>query len=328
MLKIGICTVMDDTPLHRWWRRGLIAANMLPTNPHASSAELDRFERIIAQLRLSNGTVRTTARNRLAAVDKRVGSILPSIFPLNTNLLVEDWAVSSGITAAEWFQSLQQTYSNVTFTASDRILYLVEARLKNEPGTFIVEPGGEPIQYIRAPFVVSMTEMQHPVYLINRSVQRRAMREWKDISRNFRVPASWDDVNGSSHTLSLDELVLRRLPLIHPQVMEMRSEHFRIKQHNIFTRLSQPIHVIRTMNILNRSYFTLAQLGSAADAIWQSLHSGGLWIVGRTVTDNPPQHEVTVLQKNPHGWEALFRIGKGSEMEPIVPWGTPVTIHA
>jgi hypothetical protein len=328
MLKIGICTAMDDTPLHRWWRRGLIAANMLPTNPHASSADLDRFERIILQLRLSDGTVRATVRNRLAAVDERIGSILPSIFPLDTNLLVEDWAVSSGITAAEWFQSLQRIDPNVTFTASDRLLYLVEARLKDEPGTFIVEPRGEPIQYIRPPFVVSLTEMQHPVYLINRSLQRRATLKWKDISRNFRVPASWDDVNASSQTLTLDEFVLRRLPLIHPQVMEMRGEHFRIKQHSVFTSLSQPVHVIRTMNILNRSYFTAAQLRSAADAIWQSLHFSGLWIVGRTVTDNPPDHEVTVMQKTLCGWEALLRMGKGSEMESIVPCGTPVAINA
>src|SRR6266436_4517851 len=100
MLKLGICTATHDTPAQRWWRRGLIAANMLLTNGPASPEELDRFERIIAHLRLSNGTVRTTVRNRLAAVDEKVRSILPSVFPLNTTLLVEDWAVSSGITAA------------------------------------------------------------------------------------------------------------------------------------------------------------------------------------------------------------------------------------
>jgi hypothetical protein len=327
MLKLGICTAMDDTPLHRWWRRGLIAANMLPTNPHASSEELDRFERIILQLRLSDGTFRATIRNRLAAIDEKVGSILPSIFPLNSNLLVEDWAVSSGITAAEWFQSLQQLYPNITFTASDRVLYLVEAQLKNERGAFIVEPGGEAIQYIRAPFVVSLSEMQHPFYFINRSVQRRAIRKWRQISRDLRVPAAWEHVNGSSQTLSLDKLVLRRLPLIHPQVMEMRSEHFLIKQHNIFTPLSKPVHVIRTMNVLNRSYFTASRLQSAADAIRQSLYSSGLWIVGRTVKDNPPDHEVTIVQKTRCGWETVLRIGKGSEMESILSPGTPATTN-
>jgi len=318
---------MDDTPRRRWWRRGLIAANMLPTNPHASPAELDRFERIMAQLRLSNGTVRTTLRNRLVAVDQKVESILTSIFPLNTNLLVEDWAVSSGVTAAEWFGSLQRIYPNVTFTASDRILYLVEVRLRDERGSFIVEPSGEPIQYIRPPFVVSMTEMQHPVYLINRSVQRRAMRKWKDVSKHFRVPAAWEHVNGNCQTLSLDEFVFRRLPLIHPHVIDIRGEYFRIKQHNIFTVLSQPVHVIRTMNILNRSYFTASRLQSAADAIRQSLSPSGLWIVGRTVKDNPPDHEVTVLRKTRCGWETVLRIGKGSEMESILSHGIPVTTH-
>jgi hypothetical protein len=318
MLKLGICTVTHDTPAQRWWRRGLVAANMLTANPPASAEELDRFERIMMQLRLSNGTVRTTVHNRLAAVDEKVGSILPSVFPVNTPLLVEDWAVSSGITAAEWFRSLQRIYPDVTFTASDRTLYLVEARRQKERDVFIVEPGGDPIQYIRAPFVVSLTEMQDPIYFINRAVQRRAMRAWGQVAEDFRVPPEWDNLNGGWQTIYLDPFVLRRLPLIHPQVMQMRGERFRMKQHSVFTPLPHPVHVIRTMNILNRSYFTEAQLRSAAEAIWQSLQPGGLWIVGRTVTDNPPQHEVTVLQNTPCGWEKVFRMGKGSEVESLV----------
>lgn len=317
MLKLGICTAAQDTPIQRWWRRGPIAANLLPTRVPASAEELDRFERILAQLRLSNGTVKTTARNRLAAVDDKVGALLPTVFPPHRPLLVEDWAVSSGITAGEWYRLLRQVYPQATFTASDWMLYLVEARRPQSADAFIVEPSGIPIQYIRAPYVVSLTEMQHPVYVVNRAVQRRAMREWEKARKDFRIPAEWDNANGSLQTDS-GAFLLRRLPLVHPEVMQMRNDNFRIKQHSVFRPLEQPAHVIRTMNILNRSYFTATQLRSAAEAIGESLHIGGLWIVGRTVTESPLEHEVTVLQKSASGWEPLLRMGKGSEMESIL----------
>ena len=317
MLKLGICTAAQDRPIQRWWRRGPIAANLLPSGKSATAEELDRFERIMAQLRLSNGTVKTTARNRLAAVDQQVAALLPTIFTPEAPLSVEDWAVSSGITAGEWYQSLRHVYPQLSFTASDWMLYLVEARRPECEDAFIVEPGGVPIQYIREPFVVSLTEMQHPLYVVNRAVQRHALREWEQVRSDFRIPAEWPD---ATDTLQAGHgaLVLRRLPLVHPDVMRMRSDKFRLKQHNVFTRLEHPAHVIRTMNILNRSYFTAGQLRSAVEAVRDSLHPSGLWIVGRTVTENPLLHEVTILQKSASGWEALSRMEKGSEVESIV----------
>ena len=318
-MKLGICTAAQDTPPQRRWRRGLIAANLLPATPACSAQELERFERIMLQLRLSNGTVRTTMRHRLAEVDEKIGALLPSVFARDTALQVEDWAVSSGITAAEWFQLLQPIYPDLTFSASDWILYLVEARREREGDAFVVDPRGEPIQYIRAPFVVSLTQMQHPLYFVNRTIQRRALREWREgLAARFRVPQEWDAGNGSRQVISQPPFTLRRLPLLHPEVLQMRSERFRIKQHSVFSALARPVHVIRTMNILNRAYFSASQLHSAADAVLQSLEPAGLWIVGRTVTDNPPQHEVSVLQKIASGWKPLFRIGQGSEMEAVV----------
>ena len=317
MLKLGICTAAQDRAIQRWWRRGPIAANLLPTEVPVTPEELERFERIMAQLRLSNGTVKTTARNRLALVDQQVAALLPSIFAPGTPLSVEDWAVSSGITALEWYRSLRQQYPQVTFTASDWMLYLVEARRLERGDAFIVEPAGVPIQYVRAPFVVSLAEMQHPIYVINRAVQRHALREWEKIRGDFRVPAEWADTNGAPQAVC-GGLALRRLPLVHPEVAQTRSDNFRIKQHSVFLPLERPVHVIRTMNILNRSYFTAEQLRSAAQAIRESLYPAGLWIVGRTLTENPLVHELTVLQKCASGWQALSRLGKGSEIEPVV----------
>jgi hypothetical protein len=281
-----------------------------------SPEEVDRFERIMDKFNQSNGTDRTTLRNRLVVVDNEVRSLLQSLFPPEMQLSVQDWAASSGITAAEWFQSLQRLYPNLTFVASDRTLCLIELRREKERDAFILEPDGKPIQYIRPPFVVSLVKKHHSIYFINRAVQDRALREWKRVSASFRLPPAWSD-GGGAESLSAPPYLLRRLSLIHPEVIRIQSERFHVKQHSVFSPLSRPVHVIRTMNILNRSYFSVSQLETAAEAVRQSLHPGGLWIVGRTMTDHPPKHDVSVLQKVPCGWQTVMRLGNGSEMESV-----------
>jgi hypothetical protein len=101
-------------------------------------------------------------------------------------------------------------------------------------------------------------------------------------------------------------------------VKRLRSEQFQIRRHSVFEAIENPVHIIRTMNILNRAYFNDAQLRVAASAVKASLQMGGLWIVGRTIIENPPQHDVTVYRKQPSGWEVLLRVGSGSELEQLV----------
>lgn len=74
------------------------------------------------------------------------------------------------------------------------------------------------------------------------------------------------------------------------------------------------IDVLRTMNILNKAYFTAERLVDGANAAFQTLKPGGIWIVGRTVEDKLT-NQVTFLKKHEEGWEVLERIGSGSEME-------------
>jgi hypothetical protein len=244
---------------------------------------------------------------------------LRTIFPPGSAVLVEDWAVSSGITAAEWFTRLLADYPRLKFTASDWILFLIEALRPETGDRYILEPDGTPIQYIRPPFVVSLTQPQHWFYAVNRRLQQRALRTWNDeLASQFRIPADWDGLADADPSVDAPPFVLRRLPLLHPEVKRLRSEQFQIRRHSVFEALDQPVHMIRTMNILNRAYFTDAQLRTAVAAVEASLQTGGVWIVGRTRIENPPQHDVTIYRKQPSGWKVLLRVGAGSEIEPLI----------
>lgn len=65
---------------------------------------------------------------------------------------------------------------------------------------------------------------------------------------------------------------------------------------------------MRTMNVLNKTHFSDAQLSAGAEAAFQSLSVGSIWIVGRTL-----ESDFSNL-----GRSVLYRIGNGSEMEEFV----------
>ena len=318
MLKLGICEVNHDTYGQRLWRRGLRAANLLAMPSAPGDADIRRFESVMRDICLSNRVARTTERNRFNQLDRQVISALAKVYSATACLAVEDWAVSSGLTALEWYETLRNYYRDVWFTASDHILFLFEVRSQSK-GTYIVEPDGTPIQYISPPFVVSLVEAPHFAFPVNRFLQRSAMRAWKNSwAEKFQPPTEWSSLDLQQHWISIPPFTMRQLPLIHPEVSRLRNERFRLRKHSVFSPLPIPVDVIRTMNILNLAYFSEPQLQVAIRSVYQSLRIGGIWIVGRTLDKEAFCQEVTVFRKTLEGWEVLFRVGGGSEIEQIV----------
>jgi hypothetical protein len=267
---------------------------------------------------VSNWVNRFTARGRFADFDLEVQNCLKRVFPSGSCIAVEDYAASSGITAAEWFAVLRREYPNVRFAASDVALYLIELRQEDSGDIYILEPGGVPVQYIRPPFVVSLIRPQSWFYVINRRLQRTALRMWKQqLSASLRLPAEWNGNYRDSEWVSVPPFSLRMLPLIDPEVQQLSEPGFRIYQHSIFDPLAEPVDVIRSMNVLNRAYFSEERLRGAVAAVEASLRLGGVWIVGRTLR-NSSGHDATVFRRLPGGWDTLARIGAGSEMEPLI----------
>lgn len=301
-----------------------MAASLLSeTSDSSTSVQEERFERLMQEICLSSGVARTTARCRFVQIDEEIRTCVRRVYSAGSRITVEDWGVSSGITAAEWFAALRQDYPEILFTASDSILYLIEARRELAGDIYILEPDGTPIQYIRPPLVVSLVRLQNRLYPVNRAIQRRALREWReDLAAKLTIPEQWNELDREPETVIAPPFVLRRLPLISPEVLALRGNQFRLRRHSVFTPLAEPVDVIRTMNVLNRAYFSEVQLRDAARAIEESLKPGGIWIVGRTVAEDEPRHDVTVFRKMSDGWSLLLRLGGGSEVEEII--GTSV----
>ncbi len=71
---------------------------------------------------------------------------------------MEDWAASDCLTSAEWAAELFPLFPHLDFVASDLLLFLWEAKKQRGEERFILEPDGTPLQYVRPPFVVRLSQ--------------------------------------------------------------------------------------------------------------------------------------------------------------------------
>lgn len=311
MVKFGICSIDQARHWSRHFRRGPHSARLL------AGADEENFDLLMRSVCLSNGTARTTRRDRFQSLHEELAVPLRSALSGLSAPRVEDWAVSSGTAALAWYQHLRAEFPGLLFTASDWMLYLIEAHRSEIGDTFILEPDGTPIQYVRPPFVVQLGQPVHGLFVVNRYMRREALRLWeKELGLGFSPPGE-EDWQGTA-LLERPPLVLRRLPLLHPSVNSQVSDRFQIRRHSVFERAPQRVHLIRTFNILNRAYFPADRLREAAGAVAASLVPGGLWLVGRTVEEDPARHEASLLRRETDGWKAIWRSHGGSELESVL----------
>ncbi len=329
MLKLGVWKpehFFTGPPDRRWQyiyyrlSRSRVSFRLL-RNSLQEFADPASFEHLMRHVRLSNGVCRTTFERRFCDLDAIVNSILSRRFHSREQLLIEDWAASACLTSCQWAESLFSLFPDMRFVASDLVLFLVEVENIASKEVFIVEEDGRPLQYVRPPFVIRLAPPEPWPLLINRLGYHWAQFRWRKVRRIWPLADSW--LNGDENMpqrKEYGEYRFRKLPVVHPRALALaRSDpRFAIRRHSVFDRADAPCHVIRTMNILNRAYFTERELAQAARSVVGSLLPGGVWIVGRTTSDNPPVHDASIFQKQHSGaLELIQQIGDGSEMDSI-----------
>jgi hypothetical protein len=296
--------------------RNRIAFHLL--NEAQGEARTRLFEQIAGQIMLSGGVYRTTSRGRFERFDPFLNEVLAGHFEPSRALEIEDWAASDCATSAEWAQALWQRFPEARVTASDLTLSLIEVQLP-DGDRLICEKSGEGLQYVRPPFVVRLVPPEHGSLLINRMVVGEARRKLRRVQEIWKKAERWLS-SDEENPFELPPYVLRKISLIHPAAEALRrgTDRFRVKTHSAFEPLAQPCDVIRTMNILNLQYFPEEKLRSAIAAIRASLRENGIWIVGRTVAEQPPAQDASVFVAAGNGFQPLARQGKGSEIAHLV----------
>jgi hypothetical protein len=319
MVKFGIITQEQYLRLGERERRysgAHVAYNLLSVGEQPSAEQIRIFEDVSFTLRTSNGTFRTTFRNRFEDVDKVALQWLGKLYSPGSSFLVQDRAVSHGLTSKEFADRIFEHFPNAGFEASDLLLGLVELSVDGE--VYIAERSGTPLQYIKAPFVVPLYHKESRRYPWNRWVAARARRRFE----NLNLPAGWSATQSTEPqriaTQQGADLRIRYIPYIHPEAIALtrKNPNFQFHERSVFDAIPGTCDVLRTMNIFNRDYFSEQQLMEGVSAAFKSLHPGGLWIVGRTLEEKFTNH-ATFFRRGEKGFEVLERIGSGSEMEAL-----------
>ncbi len=291
-----------------------VSYDLLNVGDDPTEEQIQIFEEISRTLPTSNGTYRTTFPNRFHDLDEMATQWIKKFYSPDTELRVQDRAASHALTSLEWALQLFQAFPLAAFEASDTMFSLFKLSL-NSGGAYVLEPDGQPLQYINRPFVVSLQRKESWRHPINRLVAAGAKRRFE------RLPLAqgWmESTSGASYGVTT-------IPLVHPAALQFskRNSKFQLQARSIFECLPDSCHVLRTMNILNASYFSTDQLVRGINAAFHSLQSGGIWIVGRTLEQDLTNH-VTLLRKQQGGWIVLARLGRGSEIEELALRVSPV----
>ncbi|MGB2635573.1 MAG: hypothetical protein WAM58_16710 [Candidatus Acidiferrum sp.] len=309
MLQFGILTSEQyaRATMKRRMAGSGVAFTLLETSDPPTQDEVQRFEEISYSLRTSNGTTRMTFRNRMPDVNEVALKLIRGSYRPYAELIVQDRAASTCLTSTEWARQLLSAYPKTQFEASDALLHLLRISVAGGQ-TFIVEPGGQPLQYIASPFAVCLCPREPLRYLLNHLVLVRARKMF----RSLALPKNLSVSQGNK------EYRIGEISCVHPEagVLSKNDPRFTIRTRSVFDR-SPGVDVVRTMNILNLAYFPTEQLIDGIQAAFQSVKPGGLWIVGRTHEEDSKNH-VTFFRRTDKGWQVLERIGNGSEIEMLV----------
>jgi hypothetical protein len=280
--------------------------------------EAERFEKVIRCVRLRSGVYRTTHAGRFTTLDAHLRAVLRDAAPTAAPLRVHDWGVSDALTTLELKRALAPDFPGLEVTASDLTLCLVRAAAPSGR-EWILEPDGGALQYVRPPFVLSLTEPEPWYRPVNRLLRARGLREAARIG-GLVAGLGWDPLPRGT-PVTREGLTFSKIPLVHPRVLAaVRAGEMALAVHDAFQALPAPVDVVRTMNIYNLAYFSEARIAEGIAAVADSLREGGVWVVGRS-TGRPGEGpmDATVYARTGDGFRPLLRLGAGTEVDPLVP---------
>jgi len=253
-------------------------------------------KRFFNQIKLANGTRKTTTVNRLTDINRLCNRILKKF---DGDLELLDIGISSGVTTIEWMDSLNDTGVKYHLDGFDLCL---DGYIRSVTNWFHVLCDSEGIPLEFELFGSSVDNYFGETFFrrIKRVIPVVFLRSIYRVSKVFGL---------GKKKMQPVRLVTHRLT---------ESEKLRIFEFDISRahELDKRYNMIRAANILNVEYFDREFLLDAVTKLVGRLVEGGFLCVVRTHADG--SNHATVFQESRSSLDVVHRIGNGSEIEDVI----------
>ena len=258
-------------------------------------------EAVLRNFGSGNHTFKLTFRDRFAAFDHEVEQRLPQLLPRQeTPLRVHDVGVSDGRTTCALFDLLQRTYDDgFELLASDYDIEVLSVPIGKGNSRVILDGNENPLQLILPPFVLNLVNPVTPYFypvnwlarvLNTKSAVHQAIKKLRDQSSD-----------------------IRKIHIVCTECQDLARNHENVKimQYDLLSKPLANMHIVRAMNLLNKSYFAPPEMQLAIDNIRESLVDGGLLITGTNV-EAGTQINGGIYRRNGDTFDTIFESGHGS----------------
>lgn len=277
----------------------------------ASELNADELsERLLSTFIDERGAYKRTHANRFDAFDKAVLKIIGELFSSRDALSIHDAAVSDARTSCDFFEKLEAKFNIASFIASD---YSPEVLIVEDHQTKVtLSPSGQILEVVWPPFVFAANKNDSFWrYPLNRLARFYAMR--------FVVPSLMK-------TYKSGKIKTRSLFLFSPKAtsIALKDPRFQLQQHNLLNPFEKTSDVIRAMNVLNPSRFSLEEFSRVILNLYNGLTEHGILITGSNPFAGDPV-DGGVFKKTPNGFECIWVSNSGSPIEQQLTGFTPST---
>lgn len=249
-------------------------------------------------LGLPNGTFKTTYHRRLDDLNELVAEHLPADRPLQ----LMDVAVSSGVSTAEWTESLSKAGIDHHMLAGDILVdaFLISvgkhlrALVDRNGHTLQLDVAGNGIRY--PPRKRDWVYFGLPILLLRRVAAALRPTRPEGVGR---WGVKW-----------------RALKLVSPSLG--RSRHIEVVEDDILTNKAYPgrFHALRAANILNLGYFDDRTITTMLVNLRSRLRPNGLLVVCRTCLKGVNRGSIFQLRED-GSLAVIARLNGGSEIESL-----------
>lgn len=253
--------------------------------------EEDLFSSIIDEIKLPNGSFKTTRTNRFIDLDQEIIKLLN----IEKKYKIHDVAVSDGITSIELYNLLKANDIKFDLTISDKYSFIYS--LQKWWGTKYYDSQGGMIFF-------DFLGIRGCSYLSNRFFISKIL-----------------GMIGFSNIGNIEELQEpKKVMLLNPAVVILiDKKEIEFIEYDIFSNKipEEKYDLVRCMNILNPKYFEINTLNKGIYNLKESLNFNGILLIGRTAIESGVNN-ASFFKKRVYNLVKMKDFNLGNEINELV----------